>query len=146
MFSAHRLRPRSIPVYLAAVWVLHDWVSTTPCMNDTWRFFWDCIFVVDTDLPRFEALAYVLPHFDALPHVVILKSSAFICQRFAEVWYSVFVKHSSFKKFAESSKAFIFQKFAVKFYFGLSLHSFSAWFVTLYGKCLRRLVRASNRV
>ena len=27
--------------------------------------------------------------------------------------------------FAESSKAFIFQKFAVKFYFGLSLHIFS---------------------
>ena len=26
--------------------------------------------------------------------------------------------------FAESSKAFIFQKFAVKFYFGLSLHFF----------------------
>ena len=26
--------------------------------------------------------------------------------------------------FAESSKAFIFQKFAVKFYFGLSLHIF----------------------
>ena len=27
--------------------------------------------------------------------------------------------------FAESSKAFTFQKFAVKFYFGLSLHIFS---------------------
>ena len=55
---------------------------------------------------------------------VILVSSAFIFQRLAEVWYSVFVKRSSFKKFAESSKAFIFQKFAVKFYFGLSLHIF----------------------
>ena len=74
-------------------------------------------------------LASVLPHFDALTHVVILLSSAFIFQRFAEVWYSVFVKRSSFKKFAESwssvhrfvfpesSKAFIFQKFVVKFYF-----------------------------
>ena len=50
--------------------------------------------------------------------------------------YSVVVKRSSFKKFAESSqsvhrsvfaelsKAFTFQKFAVKFYFGLSLHIF----------------------
>ena len=78
----------------------------------------------------------VLPHFDTLTHVVILVSSAFIFQRFAEVWYSVFVKLSSFKKFAESSwsvhrsvfaessKAFILQKFAVKFYFVLSLHIF----------------------
>ena len=29
------------------------------------------VVVVDTHLPRFEALAYVLPHFDALTHVVI---------------------------------------------------------------------------
>ena len=40
---------------------------------------------VDTHLPRFEALAYDLPHFDALTHVVILVSLAFIFQRFAEV-------------------------------------------------------------
>ena len=46
------------------------------------------VVVVDTHLPRFEALAYVLPHFDALTHVVILVSSAFIFQRFAKVWYS----------------------------------------------------------
>ena len=51
----------------------------------------------------FEELAYVLPHFHALAHVVILVSSAFIFQRFAEVLYSVFVKRSCFKKFAESS-------------------------------------------
>ena len=36
--------------------------------------------VVDTHLPRFEALAYVLLHFDGLTHVVILVSSAFIFQ------------------------------------------------------------------
>ena len=30
------------------------------------------VVVVDTHFPRFEALAYVLPHFDALTHVVIL--------------------------------------------------------------------------
>ena len=74
------------------------------CSVHYWVFFWDCIFVVvDTHLPRFEALAYVLPHFDALTHVVILVSSAFIFPRSAEVWYSVFVKRSSLKKFAESS-------------------------------------------
>ena len=48
--------------------------------------------VVDTHLPRFEALAYVLPHFDALTHVVIRVSWAFIFQTFAEVCYSVFVQ------------------------------------------------------
>ena len=67
------------------------------------QFIREVFFVADTRLPRFEALAYVLPHFDALTHVVILASSAFIFQRFAEVLYSVFVKRSSFKKFAESS-------------------------------------------
>ena len=92
--------------------------------------FWDCI-CVDTHLPRFEALAYVLPHFDALTHVVISVSSTLIFQTFAEVCYSVFVKRSSFKSllnlrkayiknllkvycrsvFAESSKTFIFQEF-----------------------------------
>ena len=87
-------------------------------------------------MPRFEALAYVLLHFGALTHVVILVSSAFIFKRFAEVCYSV--KCSSFKSvlnlrkayifksllkvyyrsvFNESSKAFLFQKFAE------SLHS-----------------------
>ena len=88
---------------------------------------------VDSHLPRFDALAYVLPHIDALTHVVIRVSSAFIFQTFAEVCYSVFLNCSSFKSvlnlrkayifksllkvyyrsvFNESSKAFIFQKFA----------------------------------
>ena len=48
-------------------------------------------------LPRFEAFAYVLLHFDALTHMVIRVSSAFIFQTFAEVCYSVFVNRSSFK-------------------------------------------------
>ena len=80
-----------------------------------------------------EALAYVLPQFDALTHVVIRVSSAIIFQTSAEVCYSVYVNRSSFKSvlnlrkayifksllkvyyrsvFNESSKAFIFQKFA----------------------------------
>ena len=94
--------------------------------------FRDCI-CVDTHLPRFEVLAYILPYFDALTHVVIRVSSAFIFQTFAEVCCSVFVKRSFFKSvlnlrkayifksllkvcyrsvFNESSKAFIFEKFA----------------------------------
>ena len=47
--------------------------------------FFEIAFSSSTHLPRFEALAYVLPHFDALTHVVILVSLAFIFQRFAEV-------------------------------------------------------------
>ena len=91
------------------------------------------VVVVDTHLPRFEALAYVLPHFDALTHLVIRVSSAFIFQTLAEVCYSVFVNRSSFKSvlnfrkayicksllkvcyrsvFNESSQAFIFRKCA----------------------------------
>ena len=44
--------------------------------------FRDCIFVVDTLLPRFEALGYVLPHFDELTHVAIRGSSVFISPAF----------------------------------------------------------------
>ena len=53
-----------------------------------------------------------LPHFDALTHVVILVSSAFIFQTFAEVCYSVFVKRSSFERLPNLRKAYIFQEFA----------------------------------
>ena len=82
------------------------------------------VVVVDTHLLRFEALAYVLPHFDALTLVVIRVFSAFIFQTFADVCYSVLVNRLSFKSvlnlrtllkvyyrsvFNESSKAFIFQ-------------------------------------
>ena len=63
-------------------------------------------------LSRFEALAYVLPHFDALTHVVIRVSPAFIFQTFAEVCYSVFVDRSSFKSVLNLLKAYIFQAFA----------------------------------
>ena len=63
-------------------------------------------------LPRFEALAYVLPHFDVLTHVLIRMSPTFIFQTFAEVCYSVFVKRSSFKSLLNLRKAYIFQEFA----------------------------------
>ena len=74
--------------------------------------FFQIAFVVDTHLPRFEALAHVLPHFDEPTHVVIRASSAFIIQAFAEVFYSVFVKRSSFKSLLNLRKAYIFQEFA----------------------------------
>ena len=75
--------------------------------------FFEIAFVVfvDTHLPRFEALAYVfsvLPPFDELSHWVILASSAFIIQEFAEVFYSVFVKRSSFKSLLNLRKGYIF--------------------------------------
>ena len=71
------------------------WVS---CAINEGGFFEIAFFVViDTRLPRFEALAFVLPHFDGLTHVVIRVSSAFIFQTFAEVYYYVFVNCSSFK-------------------------------------------------
>ena len=44
-------------------------------------FFRACI-CVDTHLPRFKAIAYVLPHIDALTHVVIRVFSVFIFKCF----------------------------------------------------------------
>ena len=78
--------------------------------------FLEIAFVVDLRLPRFEALAYVLPHFDALTHVVIRVSSAFIFQTFAEVRYSVFVNRSSFKSVLNLRKACIFKSLLKVYY------------------------------
>ena len=69
------------PVFLIAFEVR----SRTQPTNLCWVFcainkggFFEIAFVVvvDTHLPRFEALAYVLPHFDELTHVVIRASSS----------------------------------------------------------------------
>ena len=102
---------------------MHYWVS---CAINKGSVF-EIAFVVDTHLPRFEELAYVLPHYDALTHLVIRVSSAFIFQTFAEVNRSSFKSVLNFRKayifksllkvyyrsvFNESSKAFIFQKCA----------------------------------
>ena len=51
-------------------------------------------------------------HFDAPTYMVILVSSAFVFQTFAEVCYSVFVKRSSFKRLLNLRKAYIFQESA----------------------------------
>ena len=53
---------------------VHYWA---PCAINKGGFFEIAfVVVVDTHLPRFEALAYVLPHFDELIHVVIRASSS----------------------------------------------------------------------
>ena len=67
---------------------------------------------INTHLPRFGVLAYILPHFDALTLMLIRVSLAFIFQTFAEVCYSVLVKCSSFKSLLNLRKAYIFQEFA----------------------------------
>ena len=54
-------------------------------------------------------LAYILPYFDALTHVVIRVSSEFIFQTFAEVCCFVFVKRSFFKSVLNLRKAYIFK-------------------------------------
>ena len=67
-------------------------------------------------------------------------SSVFIFQTFAEVCYSVFVKRSSFKSLLKSNNL-------SKILLWIEPSYFSAWFVTVFGKCVRRLVHyASNRV
>ena len=54
---------------------MHYWVS---CATNKGGFFEIAfVVVVDTHLPRFEALAYVLLHFDALTHVVSPRRSSF---------------------------------------------------------------------
>ena len=65
-------------------------------------------------MPRFEALAYVLSHFDALTHVVIRVSSAFIFQTVAGACYSVFVNRSSFKSVLNLRKAYIFKSVSMR--------------------------------
>ena len=88
--------------------------------------------VVDTHLPLFEALAYDLPHFNALTHVVIRVSSAFIFQTFAEVCCSVFVNRSSFKSVLNFRKAYIF-KSLLKVYYRFVLNESSKAFI--FQKC-----------
>ena len=93
--------------------LVHYWVSSA--INKGGFFEIAFVVVVDKHLPRFEALAYVLPHFDALTHVVIRVSSAFIYQTFAEVGYSVFVNRSSFV-LLNLRKAYIFKSLLKVYY------------------------------
>ena len=99
---------------------------------------------VDIHLPRFEAIAYVLPHFDALTDVVIHLYLSNVC------WglLFVFVKRAYFKSllkvyyrsvFVESSKAF---NNLSKILLWIKPSYFSAWFVTVFQKCVWLLVHA----
>ena len=94
------------------------------------------VVVVDTHLRRFEALAYVLPHFDALTHLVIRVSSAFIFQTFAEVCYSVFVNRSSFKSVLNFRKAYIFKSLLKVYYRSVFNESSKAF---IFQKCAESL-------
>ena len=109
---------------------VHYWVSCT--INKAGFFEIAFVVVVDTRLPHFKALAYVFPHFDALTHVVIRVSSAFIFQTFAEVCYSVFVNRSSFKSVLNLRKAYIF-KSLLKVYYRSVFHESSKAFI--FQKC-----------
>ena len=70
---------------------------------------------------------YVLPHFDALTHVVIRVSSAFIFQTFAEVCYSVFLNCSSFKSVLNLRKAYVFKSFLKVYYRSVFAESFKTF-------------------
>ena len=95
-----------------------------------------CVVVVDTHLLRFEAFAYVLPHFDALTHVVIHVSSAFILQTFAEVCYSVFVNRSSFKSVLNLHKAYIFKSLLKVYYPSVFAESFKTFILQKFRRLL----------
>ena len=94
------------------------------------------VVVVDTHLSRFEALALVLPHFDALTRLVICVSSAFIFQTVAEVCYSVFVNRSSFKSVLKLRKAYIFKSLLMVYYRSVFNESSKAF---IFQKCAESL-------
>ena len=123
------LVPRTQPLICVGCSV-HYWVSCA--INKEGFFETAFVVVVDTHLPRFEALAYVLPHFDALTHVVIRVSSAFIFQTFAEVCYSVFVNRSSFKSVLNFRKAYIFKSLLKVYYRSVFNESSKAF---IFQKC-----------
>ena len=74
-------------------------------------------------------LAFVLPHFDALTHLVIRVSSAFIFQTFAGVCYFVFVNRSSFKSVLNFRKAYVFKSLVKVFYRSVFNESSKAFIV-----------------
>ena len=83
-----------------------------------------------------EALAYVLPQFDALTHVVIRVSSAIIFQTSAEVCYSVYVNRSSFKNVLNLRKAYIFKSLPKVYYRSVNNESCKAF---IFQKCAESL-------
>ena len=116
--------------------LIHHWVSCAINKGSFLAIVFVVVVVVDTHLPRFEALAYVLPHFDALTHVVIHVSLVFIFQTFAEVCYSVFVNRSSFKSVLNLRKAYIFKSLLKVYYRSVFNESSKAF---IFQKCAESL-------
>ena len=115
---------------------MHYWVSCAINKGGFFEIAFVVVVVVDTHLPRFEALAYVLPQFDAQTHVVIRVSSAFFFQTFLEVCYFVFVNRSSFKSVLNLRKAYIVKSF-LKVYYRSVFNESSKVFV--FQKCAESL-------
>ena len=113
---------------------MHYWVSCA--IYKVGVFAIAFVVVVDTHLPRFEALVYVLPHFDALAHVVIRVSSASIFQTFAAICYSVVVNRSSFKSVLNLRKAYIFKSLLKVYYRSVFNESSKAF---IFQKCAESL-------
>ena len=123
---------------------MHYWVS---CAINKGGFFEIAfVVVVDTHLPRFEALAYVLSHFDALTHVVIHVSSAFILQTFAEIFYSVFVNRSSFKSVLNVCKVYIFKSLLKVYYPSVFAESFKTFIFQKFRRLLCHKVNLTSCV
>ena len=123
---------------------VHYWV---PYAINKGGFFENAfVVVVDTHLPRFEALAYVLPHFDALTHVVIRVSSAFIFQTFANVCYSAFANRSSFKSVLNLREAYIFKSLLKVSYRSVFAESFKTFIFQKFRRPLCHKVNPPSRV
>ena len=97
-----------------SVHYLHYWLSCA--INKGFFSRLPFVVVVDTRLPRFEALAYVLPHFYALTRPCLRFASLLRAnsrprrssfKRFGLLLYSVFVNRSSFKNVLNLRKAYI---------------------------------------
>ena len=113
---------------------MHYWVPRA--INKGGFFEIAFVVFVETHLPHFEAFVYVLLHFDAVTHVVIRVSSAFIFQTFAEICYSVFVNRSSFKSVLNLRKAYIFKSLLKVYYRSVFNESSKAF---IFQKCAESL-------
>ena len=109
--------------------------NATPCSVHYWVFcainkggFFEIAFVVVVDT--------LLLHFDALMDVVILVSSTFIFQTFAEVCYSVFVNPSSFKSVLNLRKAHIFKSLLKVYYRSVFAESFKTFIFQKFRRAL----------
>ena len=85
---------------------------------------------------------YVLPHFDALTHVVIRVSSALLFVFVKRKYFKSLLKVYYLSVFVESSKAFNTLSLILLW---IKPSYFLAWLVTVFGKCVRLLMHASMK-